>query len=196
MGHLITSAQRIWKKIGPVLLCFYVLTTGRTDGRTAPYHNTFRRAYKNCSLRYKVVIASPVSAAPSTSSFLTSGVSGMGTINCKTRQDMFKFGNWCSLYQRFEGILVTVRAGGCQTCGTHISVTAWRIFSIRSSMELSRPVVVQCHGHLPICPIWVCPWAKNLSNQAALEPDFAEPISLKPLDGFIRFEVLWNCLDL
>ena len=145
------------------------------------------------------------------------------------------------------------RAGGCQTCGTHISVTAWRIFSIRSSMELSRPVVVHCHGnlpicpiwacpwaknlsnlpqigsrlcgthisetagwiypiqsfmdlsrpvdvqrhsYLPICPIWACPWAKNLSNQAALGPDFAEPISLKPLDGFIPFEVLWNCLDL
>ena len=52
--------------------------------------------------------------------------------------------------------------GGYQTCGTHISVTAWRIFSIRSSVELSRPVVVHCHGHLPICPIWACPWAKNL----------------------------------
>ena len=65
-------------------------------------------------------------------------------------------------------IVVTVRAGGraggCQTCGTHISVTAWRIFSIRSSVELSRPVVVYCHGHLPICPIRACPWAKNLSN--------------------------------
>ena len=56
------------------------------------------------------------------------------------------------------------RAGGCQTCGTLISVTAWRIFSIPSSMELSRPVVVPCNGHLPICPIWACPWAKNLSN--------------------------------
>ena len=56
------------------------------------------------------------------------------------------------------------RAGGCQTCGTHISVTAWWIFSVRSSMELSRPVVVHCHAHLPICPIWACPWAKNLSN--------------------------------
>ena len=56
------------------------------------------------------------------------------------------------------------RAGGCQTCGTHISVTARWIFSIRSSMELSRPVVVHCHAHLPICPIWACPWAKNLSN--------------------------------
>ena len=56
------------------------------------------------------------------------------------------------------------RAGGCQTCGTYISVTAWRIFSIRSSMELSRPVVVHCPGNLPICPIWACPWAQNLSN--------------------------------
>ena len=55
-------------------------------------------------------------------------------------------------------------AGGCQTRGTHISVTAWRIFSIRSFVELSRPLVVHCHGHLPICPIWACPWAKNLSN--------------------------------
>ena len=78
----------------------------------------------------------------------------------------------------WRGIVVTVRAGGragglssrfgraggCQTWGTHISVTAWRIISIRSSVELSRPVVVHCHGHLPICPIWACPWAKNLSN--------------------------------
>ena len=55
-------------------------------------------------------------------------------------------------------------AGGCQTCGTHISVTAWWIFSVQSSMELSRPVVVHCHAHMPICPIWACPWAKNLSN--------------------------------
>ena len=55
-------------------------------------------------------------------------------------------------------------AGGCQTCGTHISVTAWWIFSVRSSMELSRPVVVHCHAHLPICPIWACPWAENMSN--------------------------------
>ena len=68
----------------------------------------------------------------------------------------------------WRGIVVTVRAGGwaggCQTCGTHISGTAWRIFSIRSSVELSRPLVVHCHGHLPMCPIWACPWAKNLSN--------------------------------
>ena len=63
-------------------------------------------------------------------------------------------------------------------------------------MDLSRPVVVQHHSYLPIFPIWTCPLARNLSNQAAFGPDFAEPISLKPLDGFIPFEVLWNCLDL
>ena len=59
-------------------------------------------------------------------------------------------------------------AGGCQTCRTHILVTAWWIFSIRSSVEFSRPLVVHCHGHLPICPIWACPWAKNLSNLAQI----------------------------
>ena len=68
----------------------------------------------------------------------------------------------------WRGIVVTVRAGGraggCQTCGTHISVTAWWIFSIRSSVELSRPVGVHCHSHMPICPIWACPWAKKLST--------------------------------
>ena len=68
----------------------------------------------------------------------------------------------------WRGIVVTVRAGdwagGCQTCGTHISVTARWIFSIRSSVELSMVLVVPCHGHLPICPTWACQWAKNLSN--------------------------------
>ena len=58
--------------------------------------------------------------------------------------------------------------GGCQICGTHISVTAWRIFSVQSAMEFSRPLVVQRHGHLTICPIWGCPWAKNLSNLAQI----------------------------
>ena len=62
------------------------------------------------------------------------------------------------------GVRAGGRAGGCQTCGTHISVNTWWIFSIQSSVELSRPVGVHCHGHMPICPIWACPWAKNLSN--------------------------------
>ena len=42
------------------------------------------------------------------------------------------------------------QAGSCQTCGTHISETAGWIYTIRSSMELSRPVVVQHHGHLTL----------------------------------------------
>ena len=60
-------------------------------------------------------------------------------------------------------------------------------------MDLSRPVVVQRHSYLPHMGM---PLGKNLSNEAALGSDFAEPISLKPLDGFIPFRVLWNCLDL
>ena len=62
------------------------------------------------------------------------------------------------------------RAGGwlagSRLCGTHISETARWIFSIRSSMELSGPEVVQRHVHLPICPIRACPFAlcSNLAS--------------------------------
>ena len=35
-------------------------------------------------------------------------------------------------------------------CGTHISETPGWIYTIRSSMEMSRPVVVQHHGHLTL----------------------------------------------
>ena len=35
-------------------------------------------------------------------------------------------------------------------CGTHISETAGLIYTIRSSMELSKIVVVQHHGHLTL----------------------------------------------
>ena len=35
-------------------------------------------------------------------------------------------------------------------CGTHISETPGWICTIRSFMELSRPVVVQHHGHLTL----------------------------------------------
>ena len=42
------------------------------------------------------------------------------------------------------------RAGGYQTCGTHISLTASHIFSVRSPLELTRPVGVYYHSHLPI----------------------------------------------
>ena len=85
---------------------------------------------------------------------------------------------------------------GSRLCGSYTSETAGWIYPIESFMDLSRPVIVQRHSYLPICTIWARPWAKNLSNQTALWPDFAEPISLKPPDGFVPFEVLWNCLNL
>ena len=59
-------------------------------------------------------------------------------------------------------------------------------------MDFSIPVVVKRHSYLPICSIWIWPRDKNLSNQAALGPDFVEPISLIPLDGFIPIKVLWK----
>ena len=100
----------------------------------------------------------------------------------------------------WRGIVVTVQAvgwaGGCQTCGTHISVTTWQIFSIRSSVELSRPLVVHCHGHLPICPKWACSWAKNCQICHQLGSNFVDRISLKPRDGCTPFKVSWTCLDL
>ena len=65
------------------------------------------------------------------------------------------------------------RAGGCQTCWTHISVTAWWICF--RSVELSRPVVVHCHGHLPISPQMGLPmnkktWHKFGTNYRMLDP--------------------------
>ena len=39
---------------------------------------------------------------------------------------------------------------------------------VGSSMELSRPVVVQRHISLPICLTWACQLIKHLSNQVPL----------------------------
>ena len=57
---------------------------------------------------------------------------------------------------------------GSRLCRRHIFKSTRQIYSIRSSMELCRLVVVQRHSNLPMCPIWACPWAKNLSNQVPL----------------------------
>ena len=85
--------------------------------------------------------------------------------------------------------------GGCQTCRIHISVTAWWVFSFRSSVELSRPVVVHCHGHLPHMglPMHI---PKSCQIWHKLGPDFVERRFLKPLYGFSPFKALWTCLDL
>ena len=49
----------------------------------------------------------------------------------------------------------------------YISETAGGIFSIRSSIELSRPVVVQRQDHLPIRPMWACPLGESLIYETA-----------------------------
>ena len=68
--------------------------------------------------------------------------------------------------------------------GMNISETAGQIYSIRSFMELSAPVVVQRHGRLPICPVWACSRVKNLWKIWYHRcPDFAERIHWKPLDA-------------
>ena len=65
-------------------------------------------------------------------------------------------------------------------CGNHSSETTGWIYSIRSCMECPRSVVVQHHNHLPTCPIWACPWTKNLSN-------------LVPAGSrYLRSAYLWN----
>ena len=54
----------------------------------------------------------------------------------------------------------------------------------------SRYAVVQSHSNLPICLPWTCPWANNLSNQATLGSNFAEPISVKPLGRFMPLDTV------
>ena len=70
------------------------------------------------------------------------------------------------------------------------------IFSIRSSVELSRPVGVHCYGHCPFAPYGLAHGPKTCQICHKLGPDFAERISLKLLDGFTPFKVPWTCLDL
>ena len=50
--------------------------------------------------------------------------------------------------------------------------------------ELSRPVIMHCHGHLPI---WLAHGQKTCQIWHKLGPDFAENRSLGPLDGFSPF---------
>ena len=144
---------------------------------------------------------------------------------------------FCTISGRWSGI----REGG-QACGSrlfrnHISKTAGRILSTRSSMELSgpkvvqhygclpishiwakkvksctngvqnlpnqylsnqlpdllwysmelsRPVVVHFHGHLPICPIWVSPWTKTCQVWYQWSPHILHCLSLNLLDGVVQ----------
>ena len=57
---------------------------------------------------------------------------------------------------------------GATLCGSHISDTTGRIYSVWSSMDLPRFVVVQRHGNLPMWPRWACPWSLPLGWNAYL----------------------------
>ena len=63
-------------------------------------------------------------------------------------------------------------------------------------MESSRPVIVQRHSSVPIRPCGLAHEPKKLVKSGTTGPEFTEHISLKPLDGFTLFEVLWNLLNL
>ena len=124
---------------------------------------------------------------------------------CEKLGKIFRWGKvrvkvWGSCDVCPQHCIVTVwarkQAGSCQTCGTHISVTSRWIFSVQSSMEFSRPVVVQHHGHLTIWQYGLAHGPKTSQIWHKSGPDFAECISPKPLDGFTPFKVLWTCLDL
>ena len=98
--------------------------------------------------------------------------------------------DWQFQHERTVG-----RAGGCQTSGTpYLCNRLMEIFSIWSSVELSRPVVVHCH--LPICPIWACPLVKNLSNLAQIESRLWGKHISETARWIYPFKVPWTCLDL
>ena len=66
---------------------------------------------------------------------------------------------------------------------------------LQHSMDLSWPEVVQCHI---LCPFTPYELARHTTCQIWYHwsSDSVEPISLTALDGFIPFEVPWDCLNL
>ena len=63
----------------------------------------------------------------------------------------------------------------------------------------TRSQSINCHSINLVLTEYCCLSAKSVALLRAdrwLVPDFAECISLKHLNGFSQFEVLWNCLDL
>ena len=126
--------------------------------------------------------------------------------SCQTLRNAYLWNHWTDFIRsKFYGILYTL---SCTTSwsfvhlphmglpmgqklsrlyGMHFSATTGQIFSILTSIELSRPVVAQRHSNLSICPILACPSVKSGGSRLAVH------ISLKQLDGCTPFEVLWNC---
>ena len=102
--------------------------------------------------------------------------------------------------------------------GMYISETTGRIYTVRSSVEWSRPAIVQYpFAHLAYMDLLIGQNAinswmdflnlkfyridQNCNCAAAWAFDpyglvFGPEQSFKELDGFALFKVLWNCLDL
>ena len=72
--------------------------------------------------------------------------------------------------------------------GIHISGTVEWLYSIQSSMELSRPAVGQ--HRCPLAPYGLAHGQKSAQTSTTRGIDFAEHMSLKQLDGFIPLEIL------
>ena len=88
----------------------------------------------------------------------------------------------------FQIVLKTPNSGHkmCEeTIHNMWSCVFFHFVTLRIIMEIwGLRLVISLKNH------WIC------SRLVCGKPDFAEPISLKPLDGLIPFEVLWNCLEL
>ena len=80
----------------------------------------------------------------------------------------------------WRGIVAPVRAGGrvaARLCVMHISEITGRIFSVRSSMEVSRPEVVQRDTNLPTMGLPMV--QKRVKSGTSWVVGFAERISPK-----------------
>ena len=107
----------------------------------------------------------------------------------------------------WRGIVVLLRAGGWLVgrLAGQLVPDLQECISVKP-MDRFNPfeVLMNCLD-LKLCNVMVkCPFAryelahgeKTCQIWYLLGPDFEEFISLKPLDGFTPFKVLWNCLDL
>ena len=80
----------------------------------------------------------------------------------------------------------------CPSVGMHFSETVWWIFSLQSSMELSRLVIVQCHMHLMDFPVEIGqPWVSR-------EQSWRLQLNSDPVGSFKSLDIKassWSVLD-
>ena len=57
-------------------------------------------------------------------------------------------------------------------------------------------IVWACHRHLPICPLWPCPWANNLSNLPQTGSRHCGTHVSQTVGWIYPFKISWTCLDL